>query len=89
MSEQQDTNLEERLRQIADERDRLEREQDSLREDAERELRKIGPMIEEIRKEISEKECAIEALKGKQLTIEDFLQKLNTRSHPLRRSAVA
>lgn len=89
MNDQQDTNLEERLRQIADERDRLDREQDGLREDAEKELRIIDPMIEEIRKEISEKERAIEALKAKQLTIEDFLQKLNTRSHPLRRSAVA
>ena len=77
------------MRQIADERDRLDREQDSLRGDAEKELRKIDPMIEELRKEISEKEGQIETLKAKQLAIEDFLQKLNTRSHPLRRSAVA
>ena len=89
MSDQQDTNLEERLRQIAEERERLDHEQNGLREDAEKELRRIDPLIEEFRKEISEKERAIEALKAKQLTIEDFLQKLNTRSHPLRRSAVA
>ena len=89
MNDQQDTNLEERLRQIADERERLDREQEGLREEAEKEIRKIDPMIEEIRKEISDKERAIEALKAKQLTIEDFLQKLSTRSHPLRRAAVA
>ena len=89
MSEVADNNLDDRLRRIAAERERLDREQDSLRGDAEEELRRIEPMIQEIRQEIEEKEREIEALRKKQATIEDFLQKLNTRSHPLRRAAVA
>ena len=89
MSEAADTNLDERLRRIADERERLDREQESLRGDAEEELRRVQPLIDEIQKEIEEKERQIEALKDRQANIEDFLQKLNTRSHPLRRAAVA
>ena len=89
MSEAVDITLDERLRHIADERDRLDREQESLRGDAEEELRKIQQMVEEIRKSINESERQIEALQKRQENIEDFLQKLNTRSHPLRRAAVA
>ena len=89
MSEAVDITLDERLRNIADERDRLDREQESLRGDAEEELRKIQQMVEEIRKSIDESERQIEALQKRQENIEDFLQKLNTRSHPLRRAAVA
>ena len=82
MNEPADTSLEQRLHRIAEERDRLEREQESLRGDAEAEMRRIDPMIAELRDKI-------EALENKRAEIEKFLQRLNTRSHPLRRAAVA
>ncbi len=89
MSESDDTKLEHRLRKIAEERERLDREQESLRSDAETELRRIDPIIENIKNEISEKQREIATLKQNKDQIEEFLQKLNTRSHPLRRAAVA
>ena len=89
MTEASNIGLEERLQQIAEERERLDQEQQNLRGDAEEELRRIEPLMHEIRDEISEKEKQIEALEQKKNAIEGFLQKLNTRSHPLRRSAVA
>lgn len=89
MNEPTDTSLEQRLHRIAEERDRLEREQESLRGDAESEMRRIDPMIAELRDKIQETEREIEALESKRAEIETFLQRLNTRSHPLRRAAVA
>ena len=89
MNEPADTTLEQRLHRIAEERDRLEREQESLRGDAEAEMRRIDPMIAELREKIEETEREIEALENKRAEIEKFLQRLNTRSHPLRRAAVA
>ena len=89
MSESDDSKLENRLLKIAEERERLDREQESLRSDAEAELRRIDPQIEKIKEEISEKQREVDALKQSKAQIEEFLQRLNTRSHPLRRAAVA
>ncbi len=89
MNEPAETSLEHRLHRIAEERDRLEREQESLRGDAESEMRRIDPMITQLRDKIEETEREIEALETKRAEIEKFLQRLNTRSHPLRRAAVA
>ena len=89
MNEPADTTLEQRLHRIAEERDRLEREQEGLRGDAEAEMRRIDPMIAELREKIEQTEREIEALESTRAEIEMFLQRLNTRSHPLRRAAVA
>ena len=89
MNDPADNSLEQRLHRIAEERERLEREQEGLRGDAETELRRIEPMISQLHEKIKQTEQEIEAMEGKRAEIETFLQRLNTRSHPLRRAAVA
>jgi prefoldin subunit 5 len=46
-------------------------------------------MISQLHEQIKQTEQEIEALESKRAEIEKFLQRLNTRSHPLRRAAVA
>ena len=91
MSEQKErSEFEERMRALADEQERLELEQNSLRGDAEEALKSIDPQVSEIKDKIRDFENEIKVLEGKRSEIENFIGKLNTKSgHPLRRVQAA
>jgi predicted nucleic acid-binding Zn-ribbon protein len=75
-----DQTLEGRLNSIIEERERIERDQEKLRGEAETELKRISPEIDSLQKEI-------EALRTKQQGIEGFLQRMAPKSAPLRRAS--
>ena len=75
-----DQTLEDRLNSIIEERERIERDQEKLRGEAESELKRISPEIDSLQKEI-------EALRTKQQGIEGFLQRMAPKSAPLRRAS--
>jgi flagellar capping protein FliD len=75
-----DQTLEDRLNSIIEERERIERDQEKLRGEAESELKRISPAIDSLQKEI-------EALRTKQQGIEGFLQRMAPKSAPLRRAS--
>lgn len=63
------SSLEQRLNAIIEERERIERDQATLRSEAEQELKRISPEIDNLQKEI-------ENLRSKKQSIEGFLQRL-------------
>lgn len=64
-----DVSLEQRLNAIIEERERIERDQNKLRSEAEQELSRISPEIDSLQKQI-------ENLRSKKQNIEGFLQRL-------------
>lgn len=86
---QDDNSLEDRLKRLADDQERLESEAKAIRGQAEDELLSIDPKIEDLRRQIGDLNDHIAQLEHKKEQVENFIGKMNAKGHPLRRSSGA